>query len=338
MKVFVCSLLFLLFNVIVNAQNGQDQIFFLNGKSNRVIIVSEDANNVNFKFQSGGNTNHRPWTKVLKVVYGEVSRTMQNAEGDFETGSLKIAIRNYKKVIDANSSRKWEKNKATYNIGIGELRRGNSEEAKKYFSLIKKDSRWFYPAILEKIKTLKDDQKRPAMQKLIANGIVSGPFLGKLLIMLLERQIADGLVSKAGVTLGKIKGLKDGPSRSRLNDLDIKLDVLSKNYDNAESKIKTFIAQKQDTGTMRIALGDIYLSKKKLEDALYEFLRARVSFSDVSAEAAFKAGNTFLNLYYTDNVKLKKFKSYAKKELRVSMAFDDGLWSVKAKKLYGQLK
>lgn len=333
MKMLLYTLTILLSNIALFSQSLSDKLIYNNGKTLKVIIVNENALHVKFKLDPNQSSSDEKWTNLLTVKYDEISRNMKTAENYFDLKSWSSSIKYYNKVLNRISSRQWEKDKAEYKISLAQLKLKKTSEAVKGFLEIKKNSRWYYPAKFSVLKALPNDKIDPTIETFVSDNTLPSPYKNKLLIILFNRRIANQKTSKASKVLDQIKKLKYKHNNILVKEFEIKLNVQNQKYDTAKDQIEDFIEDENETGAMRIALGDIYLSQNELEKALYEYLRAKVSFKGVKPEASFKAGRTFLKM-----TQLNKHKSYAKKELRASIASNDGLWSLQSKKLFSQLR
>lgn len=317
----------------ISAQSLPDKINYKSGSTQRVIITNEDAEQVFASVAKGVKSMPIKWEKIFKIEYGNISNYMKLAESYFENKSWERAIKNYKKVLMHQNSKTWEKTKASFFIGLSNANLGKKELALNQFIKIKKNSRWFYPSKLKIIKALPDNKKNDAIQKFITDNYYPISIKKILSILLFNRLLSQNEIENAKTILDKIKDKKYNIKRFVLDELEIKINVANKAFKKAAEIIEDYIDDENETGAMRVSLGDIYINQNKIEKALYEYLRAKVSFKAVASEASYKAGKTFLKM-----IKLDKHKSYAKKELRASIANNDGLWSIKSKNLYDQLK
>lgn len=310
-----------------------------NGREMPVKLLREDCNFIYYLMQKGGIENKLDWSRAA-IRYGNESQLLTIAIDTFIGNNFASAKSNFEKVIADKSLSKWQIDYATYHIALCFLGLGELEKAKEKLLSIKNDSRWFYPSKLKVIDTLPEDKKIQAMKDLLRGTEVTGPFKIDLNFMLVDRFIADGNGKDAKLAFDDLKKAIPSPDKStlvRFDEYQIKIDVMNKNYAEAEKKIKQYIASNTETGLMRIAMGDVLISKNQKEEALYEYLRGRLDFNDVDSEAGYKTGKLFYDIWLEDKIKNADYRKYAVKELNISRNAGDGVYSTMAKKMLDQL-
>lgn len=313
-----------------------------NGKEMEVKFTREDCNFLYYQVQKGGQEIKVEWSKVLSNKYGEESPMLIQAR-DALTGvvpNFTSAFNAFERVISDKNLSKWQKDEAVFKGALCQISLGALDKAKERLLSIKNDSRYFYPAKLEMIKTLPDKEKVQAMRDLLKGTEVVGPFKFELSLMLVERLISDGLGAEAKQAFAEAKKLNTSTDKYTITLLDeyqIKIDVLTKSFGEAEKKINQYISAGTETGSMRVALGDVLLNKGDKE-AFFEYLRGRVDFEDVKAEAGYKAGKLFYELWQEDKINNAEYITYARRELNLSRNAGDMIWSSKAQKMLDQLK
>lgn len=312
-------------------------------KEMKVKISREDSNFLYYRVQKGGAESKVDWSRVALIRYGEESQNLSIAEDQLsgDTPNFAGALNSFEKVINDKRLSKWQLDRATYASAICLFKLGNIEKAKERLLSIKNDSRWFYPAKLRMIDTLPDKDKVSAIKNLLKGADVTGAFKIELYFMLVDRNIADENGNEAKLSFDELKKNVNTPDKLlalQLDEFQIKIDVMNKNFAEAEKKIRGYITSGTETGLMRIALGDIYLGKNEKMGALFEYLRGRLDFPEVSAEGSFKAGRLFSLLWQEDKTANADYRGYAKKELGISSNVGDGIWSNKAAKMLSQLK
>lgn len=313
-----------------------------NGKEMDVKFTKEDCNYIYFLVQRGGAENKVEWAKVLVAKYGDESPMLQQAREAYsgENPNYVSALNSFERVISDKNLAKWQKDEAVFYGAQCQIGLGTLDKAKERLSSIKNDSRYFYPAKLKVIETLPDKEKVQAMRDLLKGTEVVGPFKFELSLMLVERLISDGLGNDAKQAFAEAKKLNTANDKYTITLLDeyqIKIDVLTKNFGEAEKKIMQYIGAGTETGSMRIALGDVLLNKGDKE-AYFEYLRGRIDFEEVKAEAGYKAGKLFSEIWQEDKINNADYITFARKELNISRNAGDMIWSSKAQKMLDQLK
>lgn len=313
-----------------------------NGKEMPVKITREDCNYLYFQMQKGGPENKTEWSKILTYRYEDISPMLVQARDALtgENPNYSSAFNTFERVLNDKSLAKWQKDEAVFYGALCQIDLGTLDKAKERLSSIKNDSKYFYPAKLKVIETLPDKEKVQAMRDLLKGTEVVGPFKFELSLKLVERLVSDGLGADAKQAFAEAKKLNtsnDKYTNTLLDEYQIKIDVLTKNYGEAEKKINQYISSGTETGGMRIALGDVLLSKEDKE-AFFEYLRARIDFEDVTAEAGYKAGLLFSKIWQDDKINNADYYTYARRELNISRNAGDMIWSSKAQKMLDQLK
>lgn len=312
------------------------------GKELSVKLTREDCNYIYYQMQKGAPESKLEWSKVLEIRYGEESQNLSIGLDQMtgNTPNFVGALSSFERVIADKNLSKWQIDMAIFHAGLCHLGLGNLDKAKEKLLSIKNDSRWFYKAKLKMIDTLADDAKVPAIKELLKGSEVTGPFKIELSFMLVDRYVADGKGNDAKMAFDELKKIANTTDRLvaiQLDEYQIKIDVMNKNFGEAEKKILNYVGAGTETGIMRIALGDVYLSKGDKTAAYYEYLRGRLDFEGIDGEAGFKAGKLFSEVWQDDKAANADFRRYAIKELNLSFSAGDGVWSLKAKKLLDQL-
>lgn len=312
------------------------------GKDLPVKLLREDCNFIYYTVQRGGAEMKLEWSKAI-ITYGNESPLLTQAR-DLLSGDVPnyVSAKNtLEKVLADRTLPKWQSDFALYHIGLCHLGMGELDKAKEKFTSIKNDSRWYYTAKMNMVDTLPEDQKVEAIKALLNGSEITGPFKIELNFRLVDRYVADMKGADAKQAFENLKKAVPSPDKQTLIKFDeyqIKIDVMNKNYGDAEKKINANIAAGTETGIMRIALGDVYLSKDLKIEAIFEYLRGRLDFEDVAGEAGYKAGKLFSEMWQADKINFADYRSYASKELYISLKAGDSVWSVKSKKLIDQLK
>ena len=212
-----------------------------------VKISREDCNYVYYYNVKGGSEAKLEWSKV-KIKYDEVTQSFGIARDIYNIESNENsavpnwvgAMSAYERVLSEKKGSKWEIDWSTYHVALCYLGLGQLDKAKERLVSIKNDSRWFYPAKLKVIDTLSEESKVQAMKDLLKSNDVTGPFKIQLNYMLVDKHLSDNKASEAKQAFEELKKLLISPDKMALLQLDeyqIKIDIMKKNYVEAEQKI-----------------------------------------------------------------------------------------------------
>jgi len=341
---YILCLLSLFFVANISAQENLPDRLALkpNGRENPVKITKEDSNFLYYQVQQGGTEMKTEWSRILSHKYGEESPMLIQARDAYsgENPNFTSAFNTFERVLNDRNLPKWQKDEAIFFGALCQIGLGALDKAKERLLSIKSDSRYFYDAKLRMIETLPEKDRVTAMRDLLKGTEVVGLFKFDLSLMLVSRLVSDGLGADAKQAFAEAKKLNTSNDRvttTLLDEYQIKIDVLTKNFGEAEKKINQYISAGTETGGMRIALGDVLVSKGDKE-AFYEYLRGRIDFTDVKAEAGYKAGKLFFDLWTEDKIGNAEYLGFARKELNLSRNAGDVIWSSKAQKMLDQMK
>ena len=311
----------------------------------KVKMLKEDCNYLYYAIQNGGPETKLDWQKVSSLSkHGVESQLIKSANEAFEGDKPNYisALNYYEKVLASKNPIKWETDLANYRSALCQIELNQIEKAKEILATIKNDSRWFYQAKLLTIDLLSEEAKGPALKTFLNGPEVSGLFKIELNIMLIDRYIADNKMNEANQAFEDFKKMIPSPDKNQimqLEEVQIKINVMNKKYEETEKLINQYIENGTVTGSMRIALGDILVGKKLKSGAVYEYLRARLDFEKtVDAEAGYKAGKLFSEMWQEDKINFSEYRNYAIKELRISLNVKSSIWNYRAKYLLDRLQ
>jgi len=337
--------IFFLINVgnVFSQQDGPDKLTYMNGKTMDGWAKKEDSKALSFSMIRGSQTIKIPWIKIKSIKYGESDREYRYGSDNIEIGNWKGAIKNFNKILTKSSIRKWQKDYARFHIAIAKLNMGNMDEAKQDFNNIKEDSRWFFPAKLKIVDTLPKEKRLGAFKDMLKDRSIQGADRLRILKQILTIEIAKKNSRSAQTTLEQFKEMasKDKYTQTMIKDYQIKIYILMKKYSDAELVVDKYITMNKETGSMRIAKGDILMSRSKHEEAVYQYLGAVLFFDNnvIGAEAHCKAGKAFWKLFETDKEKNRIYKKYAKKEFSKALKYGgDSPWVNESAKLLKQIR
>ena len=340
----VCVLFFLAISIQAQDEGLPDKIALKPmGKGMAVKIAREDCNFVYYLIVKGGTETKAEWTRVIDITYDESCQATQIAEQTFEgdTPNYVSALASYEKVLKDANAKAWEVAKANYRIALCHINMGAPDKAKEKLLAIKTDSRWYFPSKLILIDTLKEEEKIPAIIVLLKGTEGTPAFKIDLSFKLVDRYLSDNKGNEAKQAFEDLKKLATSPDKNmtiQLDECQLKVDIMNKNYGEAEKKINQYVSAGNETGLMRVSLGDILVSKGQENLAIYEYLRGRLDFKEVSAEAGYKGGKLFFEMWQKDKINFADYRKYALKELKISYsAGENSIWSTKAKRLSDQI-